>query len=85
MAEGLPCVATDVGDVRTAVGEAALVVPPGNPAALAAALGELLTDPTRRHDLGSRARRLAEQAFDADLMAQRTFAVLEHVRRCSAP
>ena len=83
MAEGLPCVATDVGDVRTAVGEAALVVPPDNATALAAALRELLTDLTRRQDLGCRARRLAQQAFDADLMAQRTFAVLDHVRRCS--
>ncbi len=83
MAEGLPCVATDVGDVRTAVGEPALVVPPDDATALAAGLRELLTDPTRRYDLGCRARRLAEQVFDADLMAQRTFTILDHVRQSS--
>jgi UDP-galactopyranose mutase len=81
MAEGLPCVATDVGDVRQAVGEAAVVVPPGNVTALAAALRDLLTDPGRRRLLGLRARTLAERAFDADLMARRTFAILDRVRR----
>lgn len=83
MAEGLPCVATDVGDVRQAVGEAAVVVPPGNVAALAAALHDLLADPGRRRVLGLRARTLAERAFDAELMARRTFAILDRVRRRS--
>jgi glycosyltransferase involved in cell wall biosynthesis len=81
MAEGLPCVATDLGDVRRAVGEAAVVVPPGNVTALTAALRDLLADPGRGHLLGLRARALAERAFDADLMARRTFAVLDRVRR----
>jgi glycosyltransferase involved in cell wall biosynthesis len=83
MAEGLPCVVTDVGDVRTAVGEAALVVPSGDPTVLADALGQLLTDPALRRRLGRRARRCAERDFNADLMAGRTFAVLERVRRSS--
>jgi glycosyltransferase involved in cell wall biosynthesis len=82
MAEGLPCVATDVGDIGAAVGTAAALVPPGSPAALAAALGPLLADPARRRSLGRRARRRAEEAFDADRMARRTFAVLGSVRRC---
>jgi glycosyltransferase involved in cell wall biosynthesis len=81
MAEGLPCVATDVGDVKAAVGAAAVVVPPGSPVALATALGALLTDPAGRRSLGHRARRRAEVAFDADRMARRTFAVLDSVRR----
>ncbi len=80
MAQGLPCVATDVGDVREAVGEAAAVVPPGDAAALAGALRELLIDPVRRRRLGLRARRAAERAFDADLMARRTFAALDRAR-----
>jgi UDP-galactopyranose mutase len=86
MAEGLPCVATDVGDVRHAVGEAAVIVPPGDATALAAALRDLLTDPFQHRDLGLRARRLAGRAFDADLMARRTFAALDRVRRqCPRP
>lgn len=79
MAEGLPCVATDVGDVRAAVGDAVVVVPSADPRALAAAIGGLLGDPVRRRQLGRRARRHAKHAFDAERMAQRTFAVLDRV------
>ena len=76
MAEGLPCVVTDVGDVAVAVGRDAVVVPPGDAGALAAALAGLLADPAARAELGRRARARATDAFDADLMARRTFAVL---------
>jgi glycosyltransferase involved in cell wall biosynthesis len=76
MAEGLPCVATDVGDVAVAVGADAVVVPPGDAGALAAALAGLLGDPAGRTRLGRRARARATAAFDAGLMARRTFAVL---------
>jgi glycosyltransferase involved in cell wall biosynthesis len=76
MAEGLPCVATDVGDVAVAVGADAVVVPPEDAGALAAALAGLLADPAARAELGRRARARAVAAFDADLMARRTFAVL---------
>jgi len=80
MAAGLPCVATDVGDVAAAVGEDAVVVPPGDAAALAAALGALLADPGRRVELAARARRRAVREMDAGLMAERTFAHLERAR-----
>jgi hypothetical protein len=76
MAEGLPCVATDVGDVAVAVGADAVVVPPEDAGTLAAALAGLLADPAARAELGRRARARAVAAFDADLMARRTFAVL---------
>ncbi|CCG03756.1 glycosyltransferase family 4 protein [Blastococcus saxobsidens] len=81
MTEGLPCVTTDVGDVAVAVGEDAVVVPPGDAPALAAALAGLLTDGARRAELGRRARRRAVAGMDADLMARQTFAVLERARR----
>jgi glycosyltransferase involved in cell wall biosynthesis len=81
MAEGLPCVATDVGDVRAAVGEDVVVVPPEDPVALAGALRPLLGSPAARRELGARARARAVRSFDADLMARRTFAVLDGVRR----
>ncbi len=56
MAAGLPIVATRVGGVPDAVGEDALLVPYGEPDALAAALSELLGDPGRRRRLADRAR-----------------------------
>lgn len=76
MAEGLPCVGTDVGDVRAAVGDGAAVVPPGDATALAAALEGLLRDPLRRQGLAAQARRIAVRAFGADRMARTTFAHL---------
>jgi glycosyltransferase involved in cell wall biosynthesis len=76
MAAGLPCVATDVGDVRTAVADAALLVPPDDERALTEALDGLLRDPVRRACLGRRARHRAVSHLDADLMARRTFGLL---------
>ena len=80
MSEGLPCVATDVGDVRSGVADDALVVPPEDAPALAGALRRLVEDAALRRDLSARARRRAERSFDAELMADRVFAVLDVVR-----
>ena len=79
MAAGLPCVATDVGDVARTVGTDAVVVPAGDAAALADALGALLTDERRRCELGAAARRRAVAELDAGLMARRTFALLDRL------
>jgi glycosyltransferase involved in cell wall biosynthesis len=81
MGHGLPCIATDVGAVRASVGDAAVVIPPDDVAALADALCALLADGERRATLATRARARAVAAFDADLMARRTFAVLGRTLR----
>jgi glycosyltransferase involved in cell wall biosynthesis len=44
LARGIPVVASDVGGVREAAGAGGLLVPPGDPAALGAALRRWLTD-----------------------------------------
>jgi glycosyltransferase involved in cell wall biosynthesis len=61
MGSGLPIVATDVGGVAAALesGEAGLLVPPEDSAALARALMRLKEDPTLRQSLASRALELA--------------------------
>ncbi|MFD5426110.1 GT4 family glycosyltransferase PelF [Streptomyces sp. NPDC127084] len=56
MSCGRATVSTDVGGVREAVGGAGLVVPPRDPAAMAAAALELLADPARRSAMGEAAR-----------------------------
>jgi glycosyltransferase involved in cell wall biosynthesis len=56
-AAGLPTVATAVGGVPDVAGDAALLVPPGDPDAAAAALGRLDGEPGLRE-------RLAERAID---------------------
>ena len=61
MAMGMPIVASDHPSIREVVvdGEHALLVPPEDPAALAAALQRLIDDPNERLRLGNNARRLA--------------------------
>ena len=68
MAAGLPVVAAAVGGVPELVddGETGLLVPPGRPDALAAALGRLAADPALRRRLGAAGRRRAEAHFDIE-------------------
>jgi glycosyltransferase involved in cell wall biosynthesis len=62
MSCGRATVSTDVGGVREAVGDTGLVVPPRDPAAMAAAALELLRDAERRRAMGEAARlRVIEQ------------------------
>ncbi len=72
MGHGLPCLTTDVGDHAEAVGDDALVVPPEDVAALAAALDRLLDDAALRADLGRRARARAVRDFGADRMVRQS-------------
>jgi len=64
---GLPAVASAVGGVPEVVadGSSGLLVPPGDPAALAAAVTAVLRDDGRRTEMGRAARALAERRFDA--------------------
>lgn len=65
MAAGLPVAATMVGGNPELVeqGRGGLLVPPGDPAALAAALGRLLEDPARARAMGQAARARVEERF----------------------
>ncbi|HEU5024955.1 MAG TPA: glycosyltransferase family 4 protein [Spirillospora sp.] len=59
MRSGCPVVVTAVGGLPALVGDAGLVVPPQDPAALAGALAEVLADPARAAALGAAGQRLA--------------------------
>jgi glycosyltransferase involved in cell wall biosynthesis len=77
-ASGMAIVATDVGGTREifpAEANAAVLVPPDNPDALANAVRGLLRDDAGRKAIGAAARQRAESAFDirnaaANLLAQ---------------
>ncbi len=63
MACGATVVSTSVSG-SSALGGAGLLVPTGDPGALAAAIDDLLADPARRTRLGEAARRRAASQFD---------------------
>jgi glycosyltransferase involved in cell wall biosynthesis len=67
MSAGAALVASRTGGLADVVvdGASGVLVPPGDPAALAAALRGLLADPARRARLGTEARRRAAD-FDED-------------------
>lgn len=83
MAAGLPVVTTPVGGIPDLVQEPVngLLVPPGDAAALAAAILRLLADPDLRQAMGRRNRRLVEELFDVRAYVERLAAVYERVMR----
>lgn len=71
MALGRAVVATRTGGPEEALGDGAgLLVPPGDPAAMAAAIAALVADPGLRAHLGDAGRRRVEQRYRADRMAR---------------
>ena len=64
MALRLPCVATDVGDTAILLGEAGVVVPKEDPAALAAGMAHLIELPAEsRRQLGKTGRQRIEEKY----------------------
>lgn len=71
MAAGLPVVATAQGDVPAILGGTGMVVPAGDPEALAVAVARLLRDAALRRHLGARARSRALSELTWDRVASR--------------
>jgi len=81
MAVGLPVVATSVGGTPEIVvdGETGLLVPPGNPPALAEAMLTLLADRERVEAFGRAGRARVEAHFGEGLMLRRMEALLDRL------
>lgn len=81
MCLGRPIVATAVGGVPSVIrdGDTGLLVPPGDPAALAAAVRSLLDDPARAARLGKSAARHAHAELDLATMVRCVEAVYDDV------
>jgi glycogen synthase len=82
MAAGLPVVASAVGGIPDALGDAGRLVRPGDPAALAAAVDEVLDDPDLAAELGQTARWRAA-AYSWEVLAGRVLDVYRQVVRSS--
>jgi phosphatidylinositol alpha-mannosyltransferase len=75
-----PVVASDISGYRDVMtDETGLLVPPGDPGALADAVTELLADEPRRQTFGAAARKLAEERYSWDDIARRLAAVYERL------
>ncbi len=80
LAAGAPIVASDLDAFASVLegGEAGVLVPRGNPTALARALCDLLADPERRAELSARGATVAA-AYDWQVLARRILTVYETV------
>ena len=73
-----PVIASDISGYRGVMEpEAGLLVPPGDPAALAEAVAGLLADEPRRDELGRAARRIAQERYSWDRIAGRLAEIYE--------
>jgi len=81
MGAALPIVATRVGGVPDLIedGVNGLLVEPGNPAGLAKAIADLLSDRERASALGARARERRRLEFDLDVMVHNIEALYEEL------
>lgn len=70
-AAGLPIVTTRTGGIPENVGDAALLVKPGDVAALAASLKLFILNPALRKEYGERARKRAETVHDITIGAKK--------------
>jgi L-malate glycosyltransferase len=79
MAAGAAVVATDVGGTTEALrhDHNGLLIPPGNPVAMAAAIEQLLSNPPLARELGARARRAITDQFSLERMVAATANVYE--------
>jgi glycogen synthase len=78
MQAGLPIVASRTGGIPDAIGDAGVLVDPGDAGRLATALDRLLGDPAARAALGARARRRATR-FDWERLAGEVLDVYDAV------
>lgn len=81
MACGRPVVGSAVGGIPGVIddGVDGLLVPPGDPSALAATIAGLLTDPSRRQALGGKGRAKVEASFDWSTQTGRTLRLFADV------
>ncbi|MCW8409264.1 glycosyltransferase [Legionella sp. PATHC035] len=80
MSMGLPCVATDVGDVHVLVEDTALLVAPDDPEALARGLTEMIEmDPDQRKMLGQKALMRVHSKFSLESVHERFYALYKEL------
>jgi glycosyltransferase involved in cell wall biosynthesis len=85
MAMGRPVVASAVSDLPEVLDGCGRLVPPGDGAALAAALGELLADSAQARELGDRARARCLERYSYERVGEQLAGIVGSVARTSSP
>jgi glycosyltransferase involved in cell wall biosynthesis len=81
MSFGLPAIVSDAPGNAEVVGDAGIVVPPGDIAGFSAAFERLTLDQEERHRMGELARQRVGEQFDRRQMLERTRVVYEDTLR----
>ena len=81
MASGLPVISTTIGSIPELVGDAGLLVEPGDVEGLRGALETLLGDPASSAAMGAAGRARAEADYDARVNTPRLIELLREVAR----
>jgi glycosyltransferase involved in cell wall biosynthesis len=76
MAMGRPVVASRVSDLPEVLDGCGRIVPPGDPARLAAAIADLLEDEAQARELGARARARCVERYSLERIGAQLFAVV---------
>lgn len=81
MSTGLPVIASQIGGVELVIksGENGILVPPGNQAALTAALLTLLANETKRRAMGQAARRAVEIQFNWERVTRQIEGLMQSI------
>lgn len=85
MACGVPVIGSDSGEIPHVIGDAGLIVPEGDDAALADRLERLRRDPDLRADLGHRGRARVLGRFTQAQIARATYAVYRQMLGLEGP
>jgi colanic acid/amylovoran biosynthesis glycosyltransferase len=82
---GLPCIATRTGGIPEVIDDerSGLLVPPKDPAALAAAMLRLACDAPLRHRMGQIGRTIVEERFDLERQTEKLEGIYHDVLRSS--
>jgi glycosyltransferase involved in cell wall biosynthesis len=81
MAQGIPAIVTDIGGMPELVinNESGLVIPPGNPQALANAISYVADNPDKRRHMGQHARNRISTVFNIKTTVEKTLQLFQEL------
>jgi glycosyltransferase involved in cell wall biosynthesis len=79
MACSVPVIGSDSGEIPNVLGDAGIIVPEGDAAALARALDTLVRDPHKRSVMGEQGRKRVQTRFSQQTVVEQTYALYQRL------